>query len=192
MVKLQIILGSTRPGRNGEAVAKWVHDIAKQRSDFAVELVDIADYNLPLLDEPVPALMHQYSQEHTKKWAAKIAEADGFIFVTGEYNRSIPGALKNAIDFLNAEWNDKSVGFVSYGSAGGSRAVEHLRGVAGELRMADVREALLLYLDRDFENYSDFKPREQHEAQLNKVFDQAVLWAEALQGVRTKLSQSEY
>lgn len=192
MVKLQIILGSTRPGRNGEAVAKWVFDIAKQRPDFEAELVDVADYNLPVLDEPVPALMHQYSQEHTKKWAAKIAEADGFIFVSGEYNHSIPGALKNAIDFLNAEWNDKAVGFVSYGSAGGARSVEHLRGVAGELRMADVREQLLLYLDRDFENYSVFKSTEGHETQLNKVFDQVITWAEALQGVRAKTSQSQY
>lgn len=192
MIKLQIILGSTRPGRIGEAVAGWVYESAKQRHDFQPELVDVADYDLPLLDEPVPALMRQYSKDHTKRWAAKIAEADGYIFVTGEYNHSIPGALKNAIDYLNAEWNDKSLGFVSYGSNGGSRAVEHLRGAAAEVRMASVREQLLLYLDRDFENYSHFMPTEQHELQLNKVFDQILNWAEALRPVRAKAVQARY
>ena len=184
MIKIQIILGSTRPGRIGEAVSKWVYKTANQRDDFEVELIDVADFELPLLDEPVPAMMRQYTKAHTKKWSEKIEEADGYIFVAAEYNHSVAGGLKNAIDYLNHEWRDKSVGFVSYGSNGGSRAVEHLRGVAGELHLADVREQLLLYLDRDFENYSAFKPTENHEEQLNKVFDQVVRWAKAMQSVR--------
>src|SRR3954466_13263615 len=127
MTKIAIILGSTRPGRNGEAVAKWVLDIAKQRSDADYELVDLLDYNLPHLDEALPPAMGQYSQPHTKKWAEKIGSFDGFVFVPPEYNHSTSGALKNAIDFLAAEWNNKAAGFVSYGAVGGARAVEHLR-----------------------------------------------------------------
>ena len=124
MLKIALILGSTRPGRNGEAVSQWVYEIAKRRSDANFELVDIKDFNLPLLDEPIPPSMGQYSQEHTKTWSAKIDSFDAYIFVTAEYNHGIPGALKNAIDFLFKEWNNKVAGFVSYGSAGGVRAVE--------------------------------------------------------------------
>ncbi|WP_424556337.1 NADPH-dependent FMN reductase [Streptacidiphilus pinicola] len=101
--------------------------------------IGIADYPLPHLDEPVPPFMGQYQNGHTKEWAAKIGSFDGFIFVTPEYNHSTSGALKNAIDYLFAEWNNKAVGIVSYGSVGGARAAEHLRLIAGELKMADVR-----------------------------------------------------
>jgi NAD(P)H-dependent FMN reductase len=186
MVKLQVILGSTRPGRAGEAVAKWVYKEASKRDDLEVEMVDVADYELPLLDEPVPPSIGAPTKEHTKKWAEKIGDADGYIFVAAEYNHSIAGGLKNAIDYLYKEWNNKAAGFVSYGSNGGSRAVEHLRGVAAELQIADVREQLLLNLANDFENYSTFKPTKQHEEKLNKVLDQTVAWAEALQSVRKK------
>src|SRR5258706_12574672 len=127
MLKIAIILGSTRPGRNGEAVAKWVHEIANKRSDAEFELVDIKDFNLPLLDEPVPPIMGQYSKPHTKAWAAKIDSFDGYVFFTPEYNHGIPGALKNAIDFLFREWNDKAAGFVSYGGAGRGPPVGQLR-----------------------------------------------------------------
>src|SRR3979409_1194908 len=122
MIKIAIILGSTRPGRNGEAVAKWVHEIAKKRSDAEFELVDIKDFNLPLLDEPGPPPMVKYRKPHTKTWAAKVGSFDAYVFVTPEYNHGISGALKNAIDFLFAEWNNKAAGFVSYGGASGTRA----------------------------------------------------------------------
>src|SRR3977135_2592883 len=131
MIKIAIILGSTRPGRNGEAVAKWVYEVTKRRNDAEFELVDIKDFNLPLLDEPVPPIMGQYSKPHTKRWAAKIAVFDAYVFVTPEYNHGTSGALKNAIDFLFAEWNNKAAGFVSYGGASGARAVEQLRLVPG-------------------------------------------------------------
>lgn len=184
MTKIGIILGSTRPGRNGEAVAKWVLENASQREDAEYELVDVADYDLPLLDEPMPAMAMQYSQPHTKRWAEKIASFDGFVIVTAEYNHSIPGALKNAIDFLNAEWNNKAVGFVGYGSAGGVRAVEHLRLVAAELRMADVRSQVSLSLFTDFENMSQFKPAYLHLASLNATFEDVVAWSDALAPLR--------
>src|SRR5438067_4700138 len=139
MLRIAIIIGSSRPGRKGEAVAKWACEIAQKRSDVEFELVDIKDFNLPLLDEPMPPIMGQYSQEHTKQWAAKIGSFDAYVFVTPEYNHGTSGALKNAIDFLYAEWNNKAAGFVSYGSALGARAVENLRLVMGELQIADVR-----------------------------------------------------
>lgn len=180
MLKIAIILGSTRPGRNGEAVAKWVYEIARKRSDAEFDLVDIKDFNLPLLDEPVPPSMGQYSKPHTKAWAAKVGSFDGFVFVTAEYNHGIPGALKNAIDFLFAEWNNKAAGFVSYGSVGGARAVEQLRLVLAEVQIATVRNQVLLSLFTDFENFSVFKPDARHEKSVNAVFDQVIAWSGAL------------
>jgi NAD(P)H-dependent FMN reductase len=184
MINVAVIVGSTRPGRVGEAVGKWAFEIAQRRQDAKFELVDVADFNLPLLDEPVPPSMGQYSKEHTKKWAAKIASFDGFVFVTPEYNHGICGALKNAIDFLFAEWNNKAAGFVGYGSAGGVRAVEHLRLVMAEVQVATVRNQVMLSLRDDFENYSVFKPREFHEKALGQVFDQVIAWGGALETLR--------
>jgi NAD(P)H-dependent FMN reductase len=188
MTKIGIILGSTRPGRNGEAVAKWVLDVASKRSDAEFELVDLLDYKLPHLDEAIPPSMGQYSQPHTLEWADKIGSFDGFVIVTPEYNHSTSGALKNAIDFLFAEWNNKAVGFVSYGAQGGTRAVEHLRLVAGELMMADVRTQLALSLATDFENYSVFLPNERHEQVLGTVIDQVVTWSTALSALRAPVA----
>jgi NAD(P)H-dependent FMN reductase len=184
MIELAIVTGSTRPGRNNEAVANWVLDIAKQRSDARVELLDIASFNLPLLDEPIPPSMGQYQNEHTKKWAAKIGSFDGFVFVTPEYNHSTSGVLKNAIDYLFAEWNNKAVGFISYGAAGGTRAAEHLRLIAGELKMADVRQQVIVNLMTEFENFTTFTPREYHVEALNTQLDQLVAWSSALAHLR--------
>lgn len=185
MVKIQIIIGSTRPNRKSDTIAAWAYAIAKTRTDATFELVDIADYNLPLLDEPLPPkIAKEYTKTHTKKWAEKIAEADGYIFVTAEYNRSIPGALKNAIDFLNKEWADKAVGFVGYGAWGGTHAVDHLRAVAGELQMADVREMVTLSLYHDFKDRTTFVPSSNQEQQLHKVLDQTIRWATALKTIR--------
>jgi NAD(P)H-dependent FMN reductase len=184
MLKLAIIIGSTRPGRVGEAVARWVHQLATRRQDAEFELVDIADFHLPLLDEPVPPSQGQYSKEHTKAWAAKIGSFDGYVFVTPEYNHGISGALKNAIDFLYAEWNDKAAGFVGYGSAGGTRAVEHLRLVMAEGQVATVRNQVALSLFTDFENYTTFKPDPRHEKSVSQMLDQLVAWGGALKTLR--------
>jgi NAD(P)H-dependent FMN reductase len=184
MLRIGIIMGSTRPQRNNEAVAKWVYELARKRSDAEFELVDIADFNLPLLDEPVPPSMGRYAQEHTKRWAEKVGSFDAYVFVTPEYNHGISGALKNAIDFVYAEWNNKAAGFVSYGSAGGARAVEHLRLVMAELMVADVRAQVMLSLFTDFEEMSRFKPDPRHEKSLNTVFDQVIAWGGALKGLR--------
>ena len=185
MVRIGIVIGSTRPGRKAEAVARWVHGIASKRTDATYELVDIQEFNLPLLDEPVPPSMGQYSKDHTKRWAARIDAYDGFVFVTPEYNHATSGALKNAIDFLFREWNNKAAGFVGYGSAGGARAIENLRLIMGEVMVADVRQAVQLTLAHDFENYTTFKPAASHEKTVNAMLDQVVDWSRALQGVRT-------
>lgn len=186
MLKIAIIIGSTRPGRIGEGVAKWVYEVAQKRTDAKFELVDIKEFNLPLLDEPAPSFMGQYTKQHTKTWSAKIDSFDGFVFVAPEYNHGISGALKNAIDFLNREWNNKAAGFVSYGGNGGSRAVEHLRLVLAELQVATVRNQVLLSLRADFENFSTLKPAPQHEQEMGVMLDQLSAWGEALKQLRAK------
>ncbi len=184
MLKVGIITGSTRPNRKSLDVAKWVLEAARKRSDAEYELVDIKDFELPLLDEPMPPSMGRYQQPHTKRWAAKIASLDAFVFVSPEYNHGIPAALKNAIDFLYAEWKDKAAGFVSYGGAGGARAVEHLRLVLAEVHVATVRAQVLLSMMTDFENFTTFKPHLHHEKFLETVLDQVVAWGAALQQLR--------
>ncbi|MGP8001849.1 MAG: NADPH-dependent FMN reductase [Streptosporangiaceae bacterium] len=184
MTRIGIILGSTRPNRNGEQVARWVYDIASRRSDAEFELVDLRDYPLPHLDEPLPPSMGQYQNEHTRQWADKIASFDGFVIVTPEYNHSTSGVLKNAIDYLYAEWNNKAVGFVSYGSVGGARAAEQLRLIAGELQMADVRQQVALSLLTEFENFSVFKPGDYNRAALDTLLDQVIAWSAALAPLR--------
>lgn len=185
MLKIAIILGSTRPGRNGEAVAHWVHETASQRSDAHYELVDLLDFNLPLLDEPVPPSQGQYSKPHTQAWAAKIAGFDAFVFVTPEYNHGPSGALKNAIDFLYKEWNNKAAGFVGYGAAGGTRAVEQLRQVASEVQIAHVRNQVMLSLYTDFEKFSVFKPAAHQAGAVNAMLDQLVAWGGAMKTLRS-------
>src|ERR1700726_2825603 len=174
MPRIGIILGSTRPNRNGEQVAKWVLELASQRDDAEFELVALRDYPLPPLDEPMPPSIGQYANDHTKEWAKKIASFDGFVMVTPEYNHSTSGVLKNAIDFLFAEWNNKAVGFVSYGAVGGARAAEHLRLVAAELKMADVRQQVTLSLITEFENFSVFKPGGYNRDALSTLLDQVI------------------
>ena len=182
-LRIGIILGSTRPGRKGDQVAKWVLEQAESR-DASYELVDLADFNLPHLDEAITASQGKYENEHTKAWAAAIAQYDGFVFVTPEYNHSTSGALKNAIDFIYAEWNNKAAGFVSYGVAGGTRAVEHLRLIVGELQIADVRQQVAVSLLTDFEGYTTLKPLPHLEPGLATMFGQVESWAGALRSVR--------
>lgn len=183
-VRIGIIIGSTRPGRVGDQVAKWVLEHASARSDAEFELVDLADFALPHLDEAVPPSLGQYAQSHTKAWAEKVDSFDGYIFVTPEYNHSTSGALKNALDFVYGEWNDKAAGLVSYGAAGGTRAAEHLRLILGELQVADVRQQVSFSLLSDFENYTAFTPAAYHQGMLATQLDQLVPWAAALKSVR--------
>ena len=182
---IAIITGSTRPGRNVEAVAHWVTNIAQTRSDARFTLIDIADFALPLLDEPLSAVAsarmgRDYVQQHSKAWSKTVSGFDGFVFVTPEYNFGIPAALKNALDYLHPEWNNKAAGFVSYGTNGGVRATAQLRQVLAELQIATVTPEVNLSLFTDFTNYTDFTPAESHEMPLSMMLDQLILWTNAL------------
>ncbi|WP_238009515.1 NAD(P)H-dependent oxidoreductase [Dactylosporangium sp. AC04546] len=186
MTRIGMILGSTRPNRRGEPVARWAFDLASQRTDAEFELVDLRDYPLPHLDEGMPPSLGRYQNAHTHRWAEKIASFDGFVIVTPEYNHSTSGVLKNAIDFLFAEWNHKAVGFISYGAHGGVRAVEHLRVMAGELMMADVRAQVVLNFATEFVQYRDFKPGDYNLPVLTTMLDQVIAWSEVLAPLRAR------
>lgn len=183
MIRIAIIIGSTRPNRVGVSVAEWVYELSKVRHDAEFELVDIKDYNLPLLDETQSAALHQYSKDHTKVWSAKIDGFDGFIFVTPEYNHTTSAALLNALDFLYSEWNNKAAGFVSYGSIGGARAAEALRPIMAQLQIADVSDQVMLSLYTDFED-GVLKPNIRHGKSVNALFDQVITWSTALKTLR--------
>jgi len=180
MTKLNIgiILGSTRQGRVSPQVGEWVKCIADKRGDANYEIVDIADFNLPFLGTT------DGSEPGIAAWNQKLASLDGFVFIVQEYNHSITGALKNALDFAREAWNDKAAGIVSYGSTGGARAAEHLRGICGELKIADVRTHPTLSLFTDFENGSVFKPAELHLTNVNAMLGEVVAWSGALKTIR--------
>ncbi len=184
MISIGIVVGSTRPGRKAEAVAHWVYDLASMRQDATFELVDIQDYGLPLLDEETLPRLALYSHAHTRAWSQRIASFGSFVFVTPEYNHGTSGALKNAIDYLYLEWTNKAVGFVSYGSAGGTRAVEQLRQIAGGVEMADVRAQVSLSTFTDFDRERGFVPAAAHERSLNAMLDQVIAWGTALKPLR--------
>jgi NAD(P)H-dependent FMN reductase len=180
-MKIGIVQGSVRVGRNGDAVAKWMYDFAEKRNDAKYEIVDLADYNLPFLGS---ANAQPDAEVQIKAWSEKMASFDGYIFITPEYNHAIGGALKNALDFLNPELNNKAAGFVGYGSLGGARAHENLRLILGELQVADVRTAVTFSLMSDFENMSVFKPADYHAGNANTMLDQVLAWSRALKTVR--------
>ncbi|WP_141579618.1 NADPH-dependent FMN reductase [Actinomadura sp. WMMA1423] len=178
--RVAIITGSTRPGRKAGAVARWILDIAARRDDAEFEVVDIADYALPHLDEPMPPRNGRYDRPHTRAWARKIGSADAFVFVTPEYNGSIPGALKDALDFLYAEWNGKAAGLVGYGIQGGTRAVGHLRQVLGDLVVTDVRSAVALTFADDFQDYTRFTPSEPQAGNVTAMLDELIACSDEL------------
>lgn len=177
-LKIGIILGSTRQGRVSPQVGEWVKGIADKRSDAQYEIVDIAEYKLPFLGEGTG------EEPGIAAWNEKLASLDGFVFIVQEYNHSITAALKNAIDFAREAWNNKAAGIVSYGSTGGARAAEHLRGICGELKIADVRTHPTLSLFTDFENGTVFKPAELHLTNVNAMLDEVNAWSSALKTLR--------
>ncbi|WP_433443970.1 NADPH-dependent FMN reductase [Nonomuraea sp. CA-141351] len=186
MTKIAIILASTRPGRAGQAVAHWVLERASRRSDADFDLIDLAEVDLPPIDEPLPPAVGRYTHPHTHLWAETVAAYDGYVFVTPEYNHSYPGSLKNALDRVYAEWNDKAAAFVSYGVDGGVRAVEALRPVLAALRIAGVAQQVTLNLRTDFDGFGGpFSPGDHQEPALTALFDQLVSWSGALRTVRT-------
>ncbi|KAF0835753.1 NAD(P)H-dependent oxidoreductase [Nocardia caishijiensis] len=184
MIRIGIILGSTRHNRHGDQVAWWVLDSASRRGDAEFELIDLRDHPLPHFDEAAPPMFGPSANEHTRAWTARIAPFDGFIVVTPEYNGGVPGVLKNAFDHAFAEWTDKAVAFVGYGVNGGARAVVQLRTVCGTLGMADVAHSVSVGVLTDFEDNTSFVAREHHDATLGKTLDQLVAWTTALTALR--------
>jgi NAD(P)H-dependent FMN reductase len=176
-LNIGIILGSTREGRLSPQVGEWVKKIADERNDANYEIVDIADYKLPLLGEAD-------ATEQATKWNEKLNSLDGFVFIVQEYNHSISASLKNALDYAREAWNNKSAGIVSYGSVGGARAAEHLRGILGELSVADVRVHPALSLFTDFDSNGKFTPADLHLTNLNGMLDQVLAWGGALKTLR--------
>jgi NAD(P)H-dependent FMN reductase len=189
MTRIAIILGSTRPNRRGDQVAAWVHDVAARRTDAEFELVDLREHPLPHLDEPQPPAHGDYQHEHTRAWSATIAPFDGYVLVTGEYNHSMPGVLKNALDHLHAEWADKAVGLVSYGGlSGGSRAAEQLRLVCGALGLAVVPRQVVLSVVTEFADSTRFAPSAFSAAELDALLDGVVAWSDALAPLRAAVT----
>lgn len=193
MVNIKIITGSVRPGRFNIQPANWILEIAKKCKEINTELLDLEKINLPFLDEPIPPMMQKYSKEHTKKWSAKIAEADGFVFITPEYNHSYSPVLKNGLDFLFSEWNYKPAAFISYGSlAGGSRAVEHLRAVSAELKMYDIREQIML--PNYWENLNEkgeYNFNELHKKSAEDMLNVLSFWARVMKLAREEINQKK-
>lgn len=183
-LKIGIIIGSVRQGRNAEAVANWMYDFAAKRNDADYELVDLANYKLPFLGEELPEERQDEANSAIKSWSDKMASFDGYIFVAPEYNHAVGGALKNALDFLKPEVANKVAGFVGYGSLGGTRAHENLRLIFGELSVADVRTAVTFSLITDFENMSVFKPAEYHASNANAMLNEVLAWGTALKTIR--------
>jgi NAD(P)H-dependent FMN reductase len=143
-LKIKIILGSTREGRFGDKAAQWILELAKKKEELDVELLDLRDYAMPFFNEAITpsSIKEPYTNEAVARWTKKIAEADGFIIATAEYSHGYPAVLKNALDYVYKEWNQKPVGFVAWGGVGGARSVEQLRAVAIELQMAPMRNAV--------------------------------------------------
>jgi NAD(P)H-dependent FMN reductase len=186
MLRIAIIIGCTRPARVGAAVGGWAYEMARKRRDADFELLDLATVDLPLLDEPKPAMFGQYTHDHTRTWSATIASFDGYVFVTPEYNHGTSAALKNAIDFLYQEWINKAAGFIAYGYTMGARAVEQLRLVMASLQVATVRPQVGLSLFTDFENSTVFTPAAIQEKNLTVLLDHVIAWSDALRTLRDK------
>ncbi len=186
-LNIGIILGSTRPKRAGEAVAKWFMEQTKELKEVNFQFIDLQELNLPFLDEPVPPLVHQYSKDHTHSWAKTVEKLDGFIVITPEYNHSFSAVLKNALDFLNAEWNKKPIAFVSYGAvSGGIRAVEQLRLVAIELKMVPIQPQIsITSIWAAIDDKGNIKPENLNGDPL-KLTEELLWWAKVLKDARSK------
>lgn len=187
LLKLHVIITSTHPGRIGPSVAEWFHRFAQQHGGFEAELIDLADFGLPLYDEPLDPRLQQYEHEHTKRWSESVSVADAYVFVTPEYNYSPPPSLVNALDFVYREWNYKPCGFVGYGGvSGGLRSVQMARLHASTLKMVPLMEAVAVptvasHID---DNTGQFASNELIDASAQTLLDELLRWSEALKSMR--------
>ncbi len=183
---LQIIIASTRPGRVGPSVAAWIYQRAVDHGGFKVELIDLAEVNLPLFDEPNHPRLRQYVHQHTKDWSAIVERADAFIFVVPEYNYGFNAAIKNAIDYLNQEWQHKAIGFVSYGGvAAGTRAVQMLKQVVTTLKMVPMTDSVNIpFVQQFLDEERRLQPNDIMQGAATAMLDELVRWDGALRGLR--------
>ncbi|MBC8160429.1 MAG: NAD(P)H-dependent oxidoreductase [Roseiflexaceae bacterium] len=192
--KIAIIISSTRETRFADKPAQWLYDIARQRSDISVELLDLRDFPMPFFDEVASNLYAPSQNEVAQRWQKKVAEFDGYIFLVAEYNRSITGVLKNALDYAYTEWNRKAAAYVGYGSVGAARAIEHLRNISVELQMAPTRTGVHI-------QGGDFYAVWQQGKSLNELaylqpnvttmLDELVWWTTALKTARENTVEAE-
>lgn len=189
-MKIQIIMGSTRTGRFVEQPSKWIFEKLKQKKDIEAELIDLRDWPLPFFDEPVsPSMMgvmkKDYVNEAAKNWAKKIGEADGYIIVTPEYNHGYTGVLKNAIDYVYNEWNNKPVAFISYGGiSGGTRAVQQLRQIVIELQMVPIRNGVHIPMYWSKLDSKGNLITDSLEEGGENLLNQLILWAKNLKSTK--------
>jgi NAD(P)H-dependent FMN reductase len=185
---LRIIIGSTRPGRTGPSIAAWIAERAREHGGFDVQVTDLAELNLPMLDEPNHPRLRQYTKQHTKDWSALVDGSDAFIFVTPEYNYGFNAALKNAIDYLFHEWQHKAAGIVSYGGvAAGTRAAQMLKQVITALKIMPVPEAVNIpFVAQHLDEDKRFKPTELIDASATAMLDEVQRWTESLAALRGK------
>jgi NAD(P)H-dependent FMN reductase len=185
--KIAVIIGTTRATRFGEKPAKWIHGLAAARGDMDLELVDLRDYPMPFFDEPATNAWMPSKNEVALRWQKKVAEFDGYIFVTAEYNRGVPGVLKNALDYAYPEWNRKPAAYVGYGSVGAARSIEHLRLICIELQMAPMRTGVHIQ-GADFmavwQQGKDISELSYLQPNSKSMLDELQWWASALMVAR--------
>lgn len=184
-LKLKVVVGSTRPGRVGLAVGKWIGSVAAAHPAYDTDLVDLADVGLPLYDEPNHPRLRKYVHEHTKAWSAIVDSADAFVLVMPEYNHSVAPALANALDFLFHEWACKPAGFVSYGGvSGGLRAAQLVKVTLCALKVVPITEAVVVPFVTNHLNDGVFVPNETHVTAAGQMLDETARWAKALRPLR--------
>jgi NAD(P)H-dependent FMN reductase len=187
--KIAVIISTTRASRFGHKPAQWVKDLAAGRDDLELEIVDLRDFPMPLFDEVASNAWVPSTNEVAKRWQKKVAEFDGYIIVTAEYNHSIPAALKNALDYASPEWNKKPVAFVGYGAVGGARAIEHLRLIAAELQMASVKTGVYIQGADFMAVWKEGKPLNgivHLEQGVKNLLDDLAWWTAALKAARER------
>jgi NAD(P)H-dependent FMN reductase len=188
-LKIAIVISTTRATRFGHKPAQWIRDIAAERNDIEAEIVDLRDFPMPFFDEVASNAWAPSQNPIAQRWQKKVAEFDGYIFVTAEYNHSMPAVLKNALDYASPEWNKKAAAFVGYGAVGGSRAIEHLRGVAAELQLATIKTGVYIQ-GADFmavwKEGKDVKDIPHLQPGVKDLLDQLVWWARALKTARDR------
>lgn len=189
--RLMIVIASTRPGRAGQPIGEWFRAKAEADGEFEIDYADLAEINLPFMDEPNHPRLRQYTKQHTKDWSARVDAADAFVFVTPEYNHGMTAALKNAIDYLNQEWQYKPLGFVSYGGvAGGTRAVQAIKPIANVLKLTPIPEAVVIPLFQRFmTDDGAFQPEELIEDAAITMLEQLGRWATVLRPMRAGARQ---